>query len=431
MKQYSVLWLVGLDYWDIDHDQVYHHPSSLLCKILQDPRIAYYPVKLQIADCSYDADDDDDDDDYASRTKIAADAISAWGSKISALVADNPWLSDEARRAEWRDALLDPTNQSHHLAIILTMLPSLEQIIIGRVSDPASKLIKEMVWAITTAKSDVATSVHGKALPNLLEISLDGSDTRYGEDFTMYAPFTALPSMRSVHGYMLRGNFFQRDFRPKDNQGLESPRPSQIEEIYIVYSAIDLLCWDWMLSTIENLKRFTYHHGQGIEGFRADYEPTSIVALLKKYARHSLRRLDLTADQDTITGSYDSETDMWTAEVLEASVGDLKGFRTLRVVRLDDTAFQKPEEGQIVPLIDVLPASIRVVRLLREIKQGDPADLFVGLAGGKKEKLPELKKIALEGNYILREDLIDKCKAVGIEITGPCLKINPVPRQTV
>lgn len=88
-------------------------------------------------------------------------------------------------------------------------------------------------------------------------------------------------------------------------------------------------------------------------------------------------------------------------------VGDLKAFTALRVLRLDDTAFQM---------------SIRVLRLLREIKIGDPTDLFVGLAEKKRELLPELKKIALEGDYILRKSIIDECKAVGIEVSGPSLQ---------
>ena len=79
---------------------------------------------------------------------------------------------------------------------------------------------------------------------------------------------------------------------------------------------------------------------------------------------------------------------------------------------------QKPDNGEIVRLVDLLPASIRIVKLVNQIQEGDSADLFIGLAEGKKEVLPHLKKLVLWGDFSLQQDTFDELKGVGIEITG-------------
>ena len=408
LKEYSVLHFGDPGSWQ--HDWVGDHVLLFLKEILQNPRITYYPKSIHIAEWDYDNEDEE------NLPEERDGVISSCGTQLAALGADNPWLS-ESRRDQWRNALLQRSNQGHHLAVLLTLLPNLQSIALTDMSFAEDgEAISEMVWAVAAANRDPMSPCHGKALSKLRKISVDHADTENGEEFAFYAPFIALPSVRAIHGRMIDGDFAQRELHPERfGQALEeSLRPEQIEEIDIEYSAIDLNSWQWILSSIVNLRKFIYHHG-GTNVGCADYDCGGIVALLRKHASHSLVKLDLTADPDMSGDTIDGNTGDFTEDIL---AGNLNDFKKLRVLRLDDTAFQKPKQGEIVRLLDMLPASIRVVRLLREIQKGDPADLFVGLAEGKKERLPKLKKISLEGYFDLSQAVVDELKDAGIEITG-------------
>lgn len=73
-------------------------------------------------------------------------------------------------------------------------------------------------------------------------------------------------------------------------------------------------------------------------------------------------------------------------------------------------------------LVDMLPVSIRVVRLLREAS-GEAVDLFEGLAEGKQQGLLELKRVHLEGKYELPSSLVERCREAAIEISGRGLNL--------
>ncbi|KAL8920919.1 MAG: hypothetical protein Q9172_004278 [Xanthocarpia lactea] len=405
-----------------DPENCGNNPLHLLEVILQNPKIAHYPIKLRVGDHAEDFEFVDD-----GCGGFPAGTISTWASEIAALGTENRWLDGETRRQVWAEALLQPNGDVHRLAILLTILPNLELIEMTDMSYDTGNPVREIVWAIAAANQDPKSPVHGRALMNLVEISLDRSDTEYGENITMYIPFTALPSVRFLHGRMIEGEVFRSESRRR-RERYEGPVPSspgQIQDVNFMYSAIGVDAWEWMFKAIgNNLKRFVYYHAEALSDYSAPYDCAGIVAVLKKHASHSLRRLDLTAELG-VSSTRDLTTGVSTENYNHQFVGDLKAFTTLRVLRLDDTAFQMSKEGAIARLIDVLPTSIRVLRLLREIKVGDPTDLFVGLAEGKRELLPELKRIFLEGDYVLRKCMIDECKAVGIEVLGPCLQIVP------
>ncbi|KAL9008160.1 MAG: hypothetical protein Q9173_006686 [Seirophora scorigena] len=423
MKQYSSIRFGDAENsWDGDKFDGFH-PLYLLEAILQNPKIAHYPIKIHLARDYTDWYEFEDD---SERDRSAA-IISTWKFEIAALGTENRWLHEEAQRQVWAANLLLPTNHFYHLAVLLTMLPHLELVKIPGMSvDDDSQPVREIVWAIAAANQDPTSPIHEQALRNLLEISLDCGDTEYGENITMYAPFTALPSLRSIHGLMIEGKYSQESQRLKEwYEGPVVPQPRQIEEIFIVHSAIEYDAWKWMFQTVGNkLKRFTYDHVDVLGDTGAFFDCVGIIELLLAHAPHSLRRLEITEHEHSEGGDIFDDTGRTVKNTrFVRFVGDLKDFTTLRVLILDDTAFQKQGRGAIVPLIDVLPPSIRVLRLLRKIKVGDPADLFAGLAAGKKELLPKLKRIGLMGDYTLHRRVVDECKAVGIEIAGPCLQI--------
>lgn len=408
IEKYSALRFGNPGTWH-GNDWLGDHFLFFLKIILLNPRIAHYPRSIHAAEWDYDI-----DDNAIEEVDNLADVIACYSSDIAALGTEHHWLKGPVRREVWRDALRVPTNQYHHLAMLLTMLPNLQTITLTSMSHDSEPL-REMVWAIAAANRDPQSAVYKRALGKLTKIEIDRSDTEMGEDMTLCHPFTALPSMRLVHGRMIDGDISQRKLHPQSyDQGPAGLQPRQIEDINFDYSAVDLESLDAMLSTIGDLKRFTYDYA-GCNVGSAPFFSGGIVALLREHAGHSLVRLDLTADDSSMDNGEPNPTSKY---IQDQFVGDLKDFKKLQILRLNDTAFQKPDDGEIVRLVDVLPASIRSVRLVSQIQEGDSADLFIGLAEGKKEVLPRLKKLVLWGDFSLQQDTFDELRGVGIEITG-------------
>ncbi|KAL8845737.1 MAG: hypothetical protein Q9221_009119 [Calogaya cf. arnoldii] len=369
-----------------------YHPLFLLDKIITDPSIASYVTEIQIHNCTSDHDDQDYGEGHQQKKEQLENIVEK---RQHELVTQCSWLREE-RREEWQEALSAIHNQPHFIGILPTLLPNLESITMTQMTGDSGP-ITEIVDTVAAANRDPGSPLHEKALTKLLEVSLNHSDTEMGEDFGLYAPFTNVPSMRSIHGRMITEDYEQARVHPLRND---------IEEIKIVYSAVDLRSWEWMLKSVKNLKRFGYHHAGSIVGNGA-YDARGIVALLRQHASHSLRKLDLTTE----------ETQDW--DPPNPFIGDLKGFKVLRILIIDDSCFQTMT-GQVMRLVDMLPLSLRVVTLLREVS-GDAVDLFRGLAEGKQQGLLELKRIRLDGDYALPSSLFEKCRDAAIEILGPHL----------
>ncbi|KAL8912801.1 MAG: hypothetical protein Q9171_002259 [Xanthocarpia ochracea] len=373
-------------------------PVDFLAELLRDPRIASYIIEMQISK----------DHDVNKRDEYP---------EIAALGAGCPWLSEPQQR-EWQDALLVPKNQFYHLAILLTLLPKLESIKLLGVSYNSYRPILKMVSAIAVENRDPASPIHEKALSALTRISATSS---LGEnwEFEIYAPFTTLPSMRSLHGRTITGTYYSIALPSAlFDQNNRLIQQSQIEEIEMTRSFIDVHTWAWMLRSIKDLRGFTYEHGGNMANVFGEYHGRRIVALLRQHAAHSLEQMDLT---DWNSGFW-GDREHW-GDGLDLFIGDLSDFRILRVLRLMDTVFQRPDRS-FVRLFGVLPASIRVVTLVRdEYRWEDRTELFGGLAQGR-HRLPELERICLEGGYSLSKDLIDDCKGVGIDIEGSGLQVG-------
>lgn len=97
----------------------------------------------------------------------------------------------------------------------------------------------EMIWAVVKANRDQISAVHERVLSKLITISIDHWDIEFGQDITVYTPFIPLPSIGSLHGRMICGEFLPEEapsaLVDDDNRPIKQ---SQIEEIKIVYSAV-------------------------------------------------------------------------------------------------------------------------------------------------------------------------------------------------
>jgi len=330
-------------------------------------------------------------------------------------VLDSPFIAAD-RREDWRILLthVEHSSVDAFIGIIVSLLPNLQSITITDASYRMPRF-RELVTGIAIANQDSASEGYGKALTSLTEVVMNRIDTEMGEDFTLYAPFAALPAMRSLHGNMIDGEDFT--YTPSNAK-------SQIEEIEIFTSAVSGSAFASLLARIESLEKFTYHHAGSIVG-SGMYEVPGMMDALREHASHSLHKLDLTADQDAIFG--DDEDEQW--------IGSLKRFQKLCVIRVDDKVFQKPipesqfgdvlDEGfykkndcpdveEIARLVDVLPTSVRVLELVPGIKEECAEKLWKGFMEEREERLPELREIVWEGSCPLGKATREQFKSLGI-----------------
>lgn len=310
-------------------------------------------------------------------------------------------------REEWQRALLQPKNKVYYLAILLTMLPNLESITSTDMPNETEPLV-DMIWAIAKANQDSSSPVHEKALAKLHEVALETYSGELGRELGIFASFAALPSMRSLYGIEIDG--YTRE-AAIDLPHHTRDKGCQFEVIKFFHSVVDAETFDGLLQLATALKTFAYHHAIGILEDR-EFDAFSIVRALAKHASHSLETLDLTADTE-----FWRELDSQFLAHRQHCIPSLRDFARLRSLRIDDRLLQAPHwVGQVTRLVDVLPASIRIVRLFREMTYEAWEKLFDGLVEGKARRLPLLTKIVVEDRNFIRERLVDEFKGVGIEI---------------
>lgn len=384
------------------------HPFLFLGEILNDPSITDYVTDLQISQYGSEP-----GLGYAGETEKSSGPVGAnlrallstRGPEIESLSTKCSWI-DKAKQGEWRSALTQTTNQPHHMAILLTMLRNLRSIKMLRICHGCVP-INDIIWKVAATNRDPLSRSYHKALSALASISIDHWETKNGQNIQICNTFIALPSLRFLHGHMIYGSCKSGTDISSDEHN-DTAATSYIKEISMKCSAIDAPSFVKILQPIKNLERFTYEHVPSIIG-DAQYDPIGIIANLLKYASHSLNRLELT--YNPIYGDS------------EQYIGDLRGFQVLHELRVRDAAFEEASEGEIVRMVEILPASIRSVTLLKHLRDDEDIRIFKGLAKGR-DKVPGLKRIYLEehyiwGNFMLPQALVDTCLEVGIEICGP------------
>lgn len=394
------------------------HPLLFLDRILSNPKIARYPTELQIEIYIeyFDGDSSDDDEDrieYPQRATFLK-AIAKWKAELVSFGADNPWLAEITKREEWRSALLEPSNQVYFLGILFTMLPNVESITITNMSFEARPLM-DMVSAIAAANRDLSSPVHGIALSKLHEVALESILIEEGTNAKYYEPFATLPSMRSLHGNKIGGSPATRP--PDLLQGL-NPTDCQVTMIKFVHSAINPFCFERLIGMMTSLKTFTYYHALQSAG-EDRFDAHNIVRTLAKYASHSLEKLDLTAEAALWCVPEDDPQFQYQRH---QRIPSLQAFDKLRVLRIDDILLQDPY-GAVTRLVDMLPTSIRVVRLVREMRHHYPEKIFADLATEKEQRLPSLRKIVMEGYMPLPEGFVHELKTVGVEVRNGSILI--------
>ena len=383
----------------------HRHPVMFLAEVLEDPeRLPYYPIEMVIEPTDYDSsesseEDLDNEEIEASREAICR-VIDAHRAELSKFALESPFITAPDRRENWRWALTEygPLSEAAFISVLMTLLPNLQSV---RITDSSDELeqIGEMVKGIAIANRDPTSKGYGKALTKLTQIALDRTDIGLGQDFGLYTPFAALPSMRSLHGNMIQAaDLLYR--------GELSSTKSQVKTIRFTSSAVGGFSFPYLLANIDGLERFTYHHAGSMVG-NAAYCVAGIVTALRQNASHSLQELDLTADQYWLSCA-DGEDHQW--------IGSLRSFQKLQKIRLDTRAFARG--GTVERLVDMLPTSARVLSLVSDLPGMLPGmrvqDLFKDFTKEKEEKLPELREIVWEGEFPFQDETKEQFERLGI-----------------
>lgn len=364
LQKYSSVKLGESSHWDGDGADITHwYPLLFLKEIFVNPHLAFYPIELHIAGWDFDT-------DHESQTNYVATASLSCAPDLLALLAENHWLQDEVRLETWRDALPKPSKYIYHIALLLTLLPNLETLTMVGLSDHDNDPIREITWAIARANQERGSKLYRKALTKLRQIRIDPEDKQdiqSAEDYTLFTPFAALPSMRSLLGSRIQGFANEESY---GDQGMNSkikhfgsqvlPR-SKLEEIIFTHSNMEDTCWESLLMWTSHLKTFVYHDLGWTFGER-DIDFNDLIGLLTPYVGHSLETLHLIVDPDTIDFS-DQEDDSEESESEESSAGEsgsedfaervpdieglpeelakrFEGFDKLRDLKLDGLAFK-------------------------------------------------------------------------------------------
>lgn len=324
-------------------------------------------------------------------------------------VASCPYLADDEIN-QWTENILSGIRGTI-CALLITLLPNLRSMKI--IASPYEDTpLTRIVSRIAEGKFQGRTSQ--MALGKLSEVDTNhsGCTTELG----MYAPWAALPSMRSLRGRMVKGHRFNWSY---------SPHTSGVTDIRYDYSSINAASFTELFKCIKALRSFTYEGGDYVNGNYVEWDPTGIVTGLILYAKGSLQKLDIT---------YSKEQDPDDSGYFLIS---LAAFEDLRWVRLDVELLYKTnsddwnvastdehshETGlddyhyayEAQPLIDILPASIETLELVGVLSERNTASLMARLPELKQERVPRLEKIVFEGNCSLDEKMTTECKNVGI-----------------
>ncbi len=331
------------------------------------------------------------------------------------------------------------------LALLLTLLPNLQSILINVAY---LKFSRTRYIFTQVAKAYEADEEVQHALSQLVSLDQTFGRSCYGDHtpLSCYLPFRVLPLLRSISGRNVDGLFstYTSVQSMRDGFGVAEGMPrtldSGITNIKFTKSRISSLDFENFLYRVSGLQDFEYEHAGGRPGLSQPWGSRKIVDILLAHAGHSLRRLDLTSQDEKAVGSHWTKRwvydrlDMDTAidvDVDEAAlrgcvfIHSLRHFQVLKTVRLNSAMFVEKvrsteingkKSSQVHRLVDILPTSIEELHLVGNIVHHPLARIFDGLAESKAQNLPKLKEIKVERIDTAPFSLKKACRDAGIEL---------------
>lgn len=383
------------------------HPVFMLRDILQNDRVAFYPVEVVIRV---------GDERWDQRKRLEAEVsrtFAQYDTEIFSLLSKSPYLR-RFEVAQWHKRI-GRGRIGAAVAFLLTILPNVQRITMTHhlLDD---KYLTQMLDKLSRAVYNLSLDVRRlTALSKVSDVKVEGMDVYHVfhysglKDLCILGLFAALPSIRSINGRSVDGRTFRRQQCP---DGILVPFSPSLREVRFTKSAICPHILRQLLRSIKTLQRFTYSYEYHTGG--ADFEPRHIVALLQTYAKPSLLKLDITRDHQTKGVSLSDQ-----------SVDSLRAFGVLERIRVNAHMFRTSSRDP-QPLTTMLPASIQELELVGEIDENEAGAMFAGLFASKATSFPHLRKLVFQPLMPLSQTMRDEGKAVGISFKT-VIRVGSVP----
>lgn len=370
-----------------------------------------------------------------------------------------------------RDSLLAGKDAAF-FGLLLVLLPNLQKLYLDPVPTSGLRSLIRKITDVTLCNGAQKGSTN-HALSRLNTVELRYWEPENGADIDVAMTLAALPSMRTLCGYLVfatppsgprRGSDLNQpcvhseanmpcpivtldNGRYKTNYRTCALWPyaagiSNVETMDFVYSSLSTAAVELLLPAFRSLKKFKYQNaGPGV-GY-----PLKLVNALQKYQRQSLEHLEM--------------ENLWAGLESAECLGSLRPFETLKVVRLDSsfvaelvrpkpslrqgTPFANANGTLVTPmiaevsgpsarecngevatikLVDFLPASIEEFCLTEYGTDLHLEPIFKDFVAQHAEALPNLRRLGLKRGSHANADLWEKMgREAGIEVNIrlPCL----------
>lgn len=383
------------------------HPLLMIRDILQNNRVALYPIEVVIKDTDERCDVNEPGGIGAGSRKTLSEVsrtLAQYDGEIFSLLTNCPYL-DSSEVAKWQKGIRRINGAT--VAFLLTILPNVESIKICYTSFD-DDFLREMIDKISRAIYDLSSDVRQlTALNNVSHVTVDGRggmprNHTLRRDLSLLGLFAGLPSIRSINGRGIDGRTFQRQRRPGR---ILVPYSPSLREVHLTNNLIGPHVLKQLLRSIRRLQSFTYSSEYCIDG--ETFEPRDIIGLLRTYARFSLLQLDITACYRTSRISFSGNF-----------VESLRAFEVLERVRIDAEMFMKcpPKSREPQLLTGMLSASVKELELVGSIDEQDASLMFAGLSTAKEKSCLNLRKVVFQCLIPLSKTMQAECETAGISL---------------
>lgn len=299
--------------------------------------------------------------------------------------------------------------------LLIALLPNLKKLrIVDRCryseSPPFYIVLRRLLEAAMDSECDL-TGLN--SFKTLSEVGLHSSGGANGMDFHVGPDFGALPSIRTIKGRYIDGEYgphvqvYKRGiFKPFEHE-------SNITTLEFHQSSIDMLSFSHCIERIKSLHKFTYDFRAATAVGDQTWEPRGIVGVLRSCASRSLVHLELTGVTDIYSVRFRRG---------EPFIGGLRAFEVLETLRLETVMLYREIEGtddrtpdepprlkskydqaggrnalvEPARLVHILPASAKRLRLVGGLSNEEADAMLEDLVELKDERIPNLQKIFFE-----------------------------------
>ena len=375
------------------------HPVKLLREICLDAHIAFYPRDLNIT-CELPVDWDDSDFVDLSKEELLAKRLDT---EIVQKVFDelestiDEMLSKTLRFNKnniniWRQRLERGT-RGVILSLLLLLLPNLEKIHLNDFSCE-DEILGDVLDLIAGGSHDPDVTFGPVALTKLSEALVNGFEEE-GVWCQILTPLAALPSVRTITAKSVFGD---PESGPgyNDHSDLTWPYEQHMSGVTVLNlqsSCLDVASFSQLLGGIKGLKSFTYDHDCEHECPCNGAQQFTIIKILLEHAKADLESVKFTG-----VCPYSCHDDDFCS---------FKDFEVLQEIRIDSGCYLKEVDSyeqdndgnfgdwydDIERLVDLLPASVRIVEIDGYVDTTDVTSLLKELPERKAKSVPHLKSI--------------------------------------